>query len=568
MTRAGQLRFQRLTRHFVHNFFDNELLAPAGEASKVFVSAIALAGALGLTLALLFLYRYAFYFEKAPPQARVWAAATDNLLMILMTMTIMGILAALAWDGLLPSRRDGHILGALPVSPREIFRARLFATVLLFCLILAAFAALPGLMLCGGQAAGNDWRGLARQFAGQVAAILASAAFVYFGAVSVQTLLLAALPYARFLRVSGVVQVLLLLGGFATLFLTPSLDTAVRLGWNWAKFLPPYWFFGLWQVIGGGTWPYGSGPAWAAVAAAVGSMSGALAVSALLHGRAMRKVVEGLPLAPRGPGLLRRAGVRLLNALTLRAPRERAVFWFAARTLSRHRSHRLLLAIYFGLGLSWVLAGLSDLLTSNLAKEPLRPNAAVCTIPLDLAAMLLIGMRVLFALPVEVKANWMVRISAPERGGFAAGAARKLMVATAILPMAILPLPVTAAAWGWRAAVIHLWLYLLETLLLAEFLMGRFHKFPFACSWLPGQANLKVKLGMYFITFAALSSFLGSLEAHILLRNATQALINASVLMGGWLAWLVWRRRGDSVERPPLRFEERGDLDLNALQLQ
>jgi hypothetical protein len=142
------------------------------------------------------------------------------------------------------------------------------------------------------------------------------------------------------------------------------------------------------------------------------------------------------------------------------------------------------------------------------------------------------------------------------------------MVLTAILPMALLPLPLMAAAWGWRAVAIHLCYYLLETFIVMELLMGQFHKFPFACSWLPGQSNLKVKLGMYFFAFAGVSSFVGAMESHVMLREARGTLITTSILLGGWLAWLIWRRRRSAFEGPPLSFEERPDFTVNALQLQ
>jgi hypothetical protein len=393
-----------------------------------------------------------------------------------------------------------------------------------------------------------------------------SSGFVFFGATAVQSVLQAVLPQTRFLQVSAIVQPGLLVGSFAVLFLTPGLAAAQRQGWDWVVYLPPYWFFALWQTLGQGLWPYGDGAAWAAVGAFVAAASSSLALSAALHGRAMKKAVEGMPLAPKGPGWTRRAFEAALNAILLREPRERAVFWFAARTVVRQRSHRLLLAIYVGLGISWVLAGLSAMLISNPASGGIRPSAALCTIPVDLAAMLLIGMRVMFGMPVEVKANWIARISTPDSGSFATGAARKLMVVVGIVPMALLPLPLMAEAWGWKTAAIHLWFYSLETALLIELLMGRFHKFPFACSWLPGQGNLKVKLGMYLILFGAMSSFLGSLEAHVLVTGSLTTLVNSSVAMGGWFAWLVWRRH--RTERPPLEFEQRAEIDMYALQLQ
>ena len=60
---------------------------------------------------------------------------------------------------------------------------------------------------------------------------------------------------------------------------------------------------------------------------------------------ALRRVVEGESPDRRGPGLIRRGVSLLLEKTILQTPRERAVFLFTARTLLRHRSTRLMIAV-------------------------------------------------------------------------------------------------------------------------------------------------------------------------------------------------------------------------------
>jgi hypothetical protein len=47
----------------------------------------------------------------------------------------------------------------------------------------------------------------------------------------------------------------------------------------------------------------------------------------------------------------------------------RAAFWFAARTLSRHRGHRLLLGLYIGLALACALWSLSGVIYGGQFSE-------------------------------------------------------------------------------------------------------------------------------------------------------------------------------------------------------
>lgn len=567
MNRLEQIRAQRLLRHFFHSFFDNEIISPAGEAHQAFVSAAALLGGLGFVLMLTFGFRYGLALYGAPQATREWAAVSDNLFIVLVTMAVMGLLTVIAWDSLLPSRRDAHILSAFPLRPASIFRARLGATLLFFFLTLAALALLPLLTLPVCQTPAGDWAGLARRFFAQLTAVSASAAFVFFSALLAQALLLALLPYARFVQFSAFLQILYLLASFALFFLTPNPADAARARLNWVLHLPPYWFLDLWQSLAGGIWPFPRHTASLALPAAGAVVALSLTLFAALYGRALRKAVEGLPLSPSGPSPAMRAFSAALNSTLLRDTRQRAVFWFSARTLFRHRNHRLLLALYFSLGLAWVLAGVSSAWSTGFSKLALKPDTLTCTTPLSIATLLLIGMRALFSLPVELRANWLFRTTAPLSDPAILTASRKLLIAVGVLPMALAPFPLYYAAWGPRAALMHTVFFLLECAILLEFLTYRFSKIPFTCSWLPGQANLKVKLGVYFIEVGATMSFLGALESTALTRSSPAFFWKACLFLAAILIWRVWCRRSAAREPWAFTFEEQPPLAVNSLRL-
>ena len=122
--------------------------------------------------------------------------------------------------------------------------------------------------------------------------------------------------------------------------------------------------------------------------------------------------------------------------------------------------------------------------------------------------------------------------------------ARRFLIVAGILPLAIIPFPLLAAAWGWQVAAAHTAIYLLETWLLLEIMLRDFHKVPFTCSWMPGQGNLKVKLGVYWILFGGMSSMMGAIEAFALRGQGSKAMWVFGAMMAAGIVWLRWRARG------------------------
>ncbi|MGC4051248.1 MAG: hypothetical protein QM757_17955 [Paludibaculum sp.] len=562
-TRIEQVRFNRLVRHFVHRFVDHELVAAGGELHQVFVTAFGLLGGFGFTLTLILFLRHTFLPDKMTAAVRNAIVTSDQMTLLLLLMAGTGFFVVLGWDALFTDRRDAFILGSLPIPTRTIFEAKLYAILLFFFLLVSAMQIFSAVLLPVVMFQQNMLRAVVVQ-----AAVLTSAgAFVFFGAMALQGLLLLVMSYARFRQVSAVLQICTLLASFGVVFLTPGLKAAVSGSVNWTHWLPVYWFLALWHSLMNQPQLLDSGLAARAVWTTTGAALVAFVTFTGGYRRAMRKAVEGLEEAPSGPGPVQHALRKLLNATLLRDQRESAVFWFTWRTISRHRGHRLLLAVYVGLGLSWVLTEASNMTRSGFTASTLRPDPVTCTIPLDLAFFLLAGLRVLFTLPVELRANWMFRLTIGERTPAVESGTRKFLISAGILPIALLALPAYAQAWGWTNALIHTWFYLLETALVLEILMRQFHKIPFTCSWLPGKANLKVRLGAYFILFGFSSSMAGVIEARILLQHSLQVAVVFTGILLGILGWLRWRRRQAFQEPWSITFEESPDLAISGLNL-
>jgi hypothetical protein len=125
------------------------------------------------------------------------------------------------------------------------------------------------------------------------------------------------------------------------------------------------------------------------------------------------------------------------------------------KTVLRSEAHRLVLAGIGGLGL--VLA--SQALLTALQSEGSWSNALVSrdglSIPLVLAFFVIVGLRLVFEIPVELRSNWIFRLTLDAEKHECEPLARKVML-EAVLPWVLLiSFPVYVWAGGWKFGVLH-----------------------------------------------------------------------------------------------------------------
>jgi len=542
-----------LFRHFAYRFVDNDLIAADGETHQTAANIIAICAGFGFTLAVFQALKYSFgggtaAFERLRPTT----VLLDQELLISLSMLAAAIATALSWDALFPERRDCLVLGPLPLKTTQLLTAKLSAVLVVIFLLVGVTLACPALIM--PFLAEPTFLAILRSLLIEIVILFAAAAFVFFAFLAFQALLLHLLPYRIYLAVSPVIQVALLLGSLAMFMLVPNFTALQKQGGGIAWWLPPAWFLVLQQNWLGVQPPLPSPLGTLALQAL-----SAVSVSAILlyaggFRRTMKKAVESSELSLSPPRLIRRAYEALLNATLLRDPKRRTVFWFTARSIARNPKHRLLLSIYFAAGFVWVVQGLQHGLRVTGGRGPTLPNAAQLTMPLDFALFLLIGLRVLFALPVALPANWIFRITESGAASRYLSGARTFLRFAALVPVAVIPFPIYASIWGWKIALIHTTFLTLIALLLVERLLWRFPKIPFTCSYLPGKANLKARLGAYFILFIGLSSFLSAIEIN-LLRSET-AWMKVLPFFAIVLAVVIWRRRRIEGDLERFQFEE------------
>jgi hypothetical protein len=277
----------------------------------------------------------------------------------------------------------------------------------------------------------------------------------------------------------------------------------------------------------------------------------------------MRQIVEEPDIAPslHGPRWLPRFG----NGV------ETAIGQFCVRTLARSRQHRLIFAFYLGIGLAFTI-----LLLESLATEPQNRGAPArnlwhqANLPLLVATIMMmvlavLGARVAFAFPLELRANWIFRAVGTRDQGQVFVATRR-----ALWLLSALPVWMTSAAacfwlWPWRQAAAHLMLLGLLGTILVDLALWDFRRIPFACSYLPGKSQVHMMVIAVFILIMLVA------QSVIFEQQALQKpAIMAAVLMLLGLAAIAIRWRATlsaRLDEEPLRFEETDPSDLVELGL-
>ena len=119
--------------------------------------------------------------------------------------------------------------------------------------------------------------------------------------------------------------------------------------------------------------------------------------------------------------------IRIARATILRHPVERAVVAFAIKSLTRSRRHRLLIAIYVGVGLAFVIGSfLRPYVRDGITMSLDEPSAALLSIPFVLSFFLLVALRVLFSVPTEIRANWIFQMTeSRDKSAYVGGVPRR-----------------------------------------------------------------------------------------------------------------------------------------------
>ncbi len=452
MTSPGPARL--LARMFFGRYFESELMPAGLPQAQVVIWAIALLAAPGYVLSFVFAIKYDRLWRLAPallPDEMLG----DQLLFVTFSMTALGLVGLVVWERVFPDRRDARILGMLPLARHIHVMGRLGALTtiaILFC----AGVNLPSAVVYGGFLAGSDGTaGPVRGIVAHLAATGMGGLFAFFLVIAGQGAILVVCGARTAQRLALVLQAIFVVILLQAFFWVPGLGLMIRDAYDSRAggaltMFPPAWFLALYGVVAG--WSRQVPPVYplAAVAGAASAAAGATLLLVASYGRLVRLALETPPGTRRRSSALRRVSAAL-GMLVARDPVQRAVAGFTFRTMTRSRAHLMLLASYAGAALALVLAGVIPLVARRGLAALDVPSVALLSAPLVANFIILGGVRVLLAIPTDIKANWVFRLHAPDqRIAAAVGGVRSFLVLAIVLPIAAAAGLAGLPLWGVR----------------------------------------------------------------------------------------------------------------------
>jgi len=556
-------QFRVLYREFLFRMVDLEVLAPQGDMSKL------LGQFAGL---LIFVSFWLAYFTTAIAGSQKGSLAgvlviwTVEHFLIATTMLAVGFFTVMSWDATFPDRRDVLVLSPLPIRSRTLLLAKAAGVASALSITVLALNAFTGLIEPFVFASGQGFFLPAlRSLAAYWITMLGAGVFIFGSVLGVQGLA-QLLPRQWFLRVSSWLQTVLFFLWVTVYVLQPPFSEVGDLvaSQRVLRWLPSYWFFGLFQQLQGFIAPelaFLARRAWTGLAVAGCS---AAAAYLICYFRTLRKIAEQPDILPgQGGRSVLGAGLpRFGNSL------ETAVGHFSVRTLLRSRQHRVILSFYLGtgLGLGMFIAKVPELYQAASARGAwYRANAPLLVASILIVCAAVLGTRVVFSMPLEVRANWIFRVMPLPGTPACLAAGRRSLYALAVAPILAGSAALFLWLWPWKAALGHLAYLVLLATILAELCLHGFHKLPFTCSYLPGKTQFHMAV-MYLALLLITLSWAAEREMDALSSGTLYAIVLLGLAAVAVLA--RWRTTaGAKSEEVKLQFDEAPAPAIFALDL-
>lgn len=538
--------FRILYRHFLAQFFENDLVAPQGELRSGITGLLGIIAMPGLLLPLWMISKYSSllaFFRMQRFVDRDAATWSDKIIFLSLALVIPALATLLKWDSLFPTRLDHAVLAPMPVRLTRILLSKAAA--------LGSFVALFALAVNGGSTllfplavlgdTGTLWdaaRYIAAHFLATMAISLCACAFL----IALQGLGLTTLGLERFRGISATLQFLVLTALLTLFLLCPTLSALAKQLHTLpqAAWLPPFWFLGLYEVLLGKADGAHRDLAFIALLALGVCSFTAVATYALSYRRHFRRIPETLEHGSSYATPLWTHVERLADRFT-QDRRRVGLLLFVLQTFVRSHIHRLLFGVFLSLAGAVILNGLIALTLTSKGDADFALSA-----PLIVSFFLLTGFRFLYEIPADLPAHWLFRIAAPAHPV----SFHRLM----LLFVLLVTTPLNAVLLPWNDAVLHSIYSGLLAVILAEALFVDFHKIPFTCTFGAAKWNVTYALFLWFLIFV----FYTWVAIRLEMRIAFNIYLFAA-FCGGLVALAVWlrRRRGELWEEDPqLRFQD------------
>jgi hypothetical protein len=410
------------------------------------------------------------------------AIQVDRMFFLLYGMLVTAMVAAATWEALLPDRGDQEVLGTLPVRPRTAALARLCAG-LTVALAASSAVNVPAAVLLAVAAPSHPALGfLPVVFGAHILATIAASLYMFLLMLCVRASFAVVLGAQIAQRFATIVQ-LLSVAGLAEVFffipgVIPLLVARLAAGDATALLLPPMPFVALYAWLVGLRYPLlGTGAALVPImlaAATVLAVALYVAPARLLA----RRALESQARPPRGAlAVTMRAVIRVLPS----SPSIRSITSFTTTTLLRSRPHRLVVTTYAGLALA---LGTVSIVAGTLrgTLDVSQPQTSLLALPLVAIFFVTLGLRTSFAIPSDIDANWVFRLSRPQ-ATTATHATALALDLLGVSPVVVIA-AVAALTLGWRVADVAT-MALLEVACgaaLVEYALQGWRMIPFTCT--------------------------------------------------------------------------------------
>ena len=405
-------RFEVLVRHLLDRFFNNELMSTDGETTRA-VQAGYMIALPGLLVAL---FLFASYHQPGADRRGFWPHVSDHYFYVMYSMVVMGVVTVYEWDLLFPDLLDVFVLSVLPIRARRLFLARVLALALFLAMVLMGTNFLGALFL----PLVADLPSFRTHLFAHAAAVLMGGCFASGVFLMLQGILLNTLGERIFRRITPLLQGGSITALLTVLFLFPLvshyLQALLASGNPAVQWFPPFWFLGVYQRLldGEATLPVFRTLARAGCWATLLTCVTVLVTYPPAYRRRVRQLLEGTGSTDTrswlGRSWLGLSGHALLHALVLRLPARRAVFHFVSQTLLRTQKHRVLLAMYGGLGIAFALAEMLVLrLDGGRVRVGFLAEGIRAALPV-LAFWTVAGLRTALAAPVDRRGGWVFRV--------------------------------------------------------------------------------------------------------------------------------------------------------------
>lgn len=539
-------QFSVLVRHFYQRLFQNDFVAFEDQMKEKTIGFLALIAIFCTYISNAVLMKYMFY----PDNGVSWV---EKCFFISFIMLLIGFITVFEWDVIFPDSRDFANLMTLPIKLRTIFTTK-FTSLFLFVGIFAIGANSVSALVFWFHLL--KWQEETSLFfslffiLAHFVCIFAACYFIFFFSVFVIGVLMLVFPerifraLSVFLRMAFMaVFVFLMIYIVSNSFIAsqpfaflPDLKESHSL---LLYVFPPMWFTGFFESM------IGSQDSQFSTLASIAILSLVLVtigffLSALASYRKYCRKME----------IKKNVNIRLIrikyflqhyfDVIFLRNPVQRAVFYFFGKTLRNSMVHKMRLATFaaVGTGLGLILIATNIRSFDNFSEL----NKTLLSIPTVLTFFLLVGIRSVVNIPSSLEANWVFRLTEEKNLTHSSSGLRRGIVFNILFPLFILVFIFYSFSWGWRIGILHSLYGFVVAVLLMEVLFLRYHKIPFACSYLPGKTKAHYLWLLYLVSFIGYVSLVSSLEL-FLLQNPSSFVFFLGISLFLFLALRIYQKQ-------------------------